>query len=90
MLSQASRFTWKAELPISHLLVNPQDLCWWDSLYKPFLSLHKIIKSLNQCNFSVVSYVTAEAKECIQTGLGSRAAPSPAFPEHAVGTGEER
>ncbi|XP_064015513.1 synaptotagmin-like protein 1 isoform X2 [Pogoniulus pusillus] len=31
-----------------------------------------------------------EAKECIQTGLGSRAAPSPAFPEHAVGTGEER
>ncbi|KAM9269713.1 synaptotagmin-like protein 2 [Cariama cristata] len=31
-----------------------------------------------------------EANERIQMGLESKAAPSPAFPEHAAGTGEER
>ncbi|XP_010295506.1 PREDICTED: synaptotagmin-like protein 2 [Phaethon lepturus] len=31
-----------------------------------------------------------EANEHIQTGLESKAAPSPAFPEHAAGAGEER
>ncbi|XP_068008160.1 synaptotagmin-like protein 2 isoform X1 [Melanerpes formicivorus] len=31
-----------------------------------------------------------EAKEHIQTGLGSRPARSPTFPEHTAGTGEER
>lgn len=38
---------------------------------------------------SCLCYITDE-NEHIQTGLESKASPSPSFPEHTAGAGEER